>query len=61
MNTTYRWLCYRRNVLSQGSVLPLDAAVLGSNPDGTLPAGLLRSAMCRPLAMTAISRKPAPP
>ncbi|MDR1469137.1 MAG: hypothetical protein LBT00_07575 [Spirochaetaceae bacterium] len=31
VNTTYRRLCYRRNVLSQGGVLPLDAAVLGSN------------------------------
>ncbi|MDR1468611.1 MAG: hypothetical protein LBT00_04895 [Spirochaetaceae bacterium] len=30
VNTTYRRLCYRRNVLSQGDVLPLEAAVLGS-------------------------------
>ncbi|MDR1469616.1 MAG: hypothetical protein LBT00_10010 [Spirochaetaceae bacterium] len=30
VNTTYRRLCYRRDVLSQGDVLPPDVAVLGS-------------------------------
>ncbi|MDR1468622.1 MAG: hypothetical protein LBT00_04950 [Spirochaetaceae bacterium] len=31
VNTTYRRLCYRRDVRSQGGVLLLDVAVLGSN------------------------------
>ncbi|MDR1469007.1 MAG: hypothetical protein LBT00_06910 [Spirochaetaceae bacterium] len=30
VNTAYRRLCYRRNVLSQGGVRPLDATDLGS-------------------------------